>query len=428
MSPSPEPPETRLPSAAVGHRCRFCDAALEHTFVDLGMSPPANSYVAPEHLDRGEVFYPLHTYVCAECFLVQLPEWKKPEDIFTDYAYFSSYSDSWLEHCRAYVDAMVERLDLGPDHTVVEVASNDGYLLQYFAPHGVPVLGIEPAKNVARAAEERGVPTVVDFFGTEVAREVKRKLEDDGRRADLLLGNNVLAHTPHLNDFVAGLKILLADDGIVTLEFPHLLRLVESNQFDTIYHEHFSYFGFRTVRHVLARHGLEIFDVDELPTHGGSLRIYARHEESEGVVADAVHELAEREISRGYDTLEPYVGFGERVKATKRRLLRTLLDLHEGGAKVVGYGAPAKGVTFLNYCGIGPDLLPYTVDRSPHKQGHHLPGVHIPIHPPERIFDDRPDVVWILPWNLRGEIEAQMGRIREWGGRFLVAIPEVELA
>ena len=406
------------------HACRFCDTPLVHTFVDLGMSPLANSYLEESALDQGETFFPLHTYVCEECFLVQLPEWQAPDAIFSDYAYFSSYSDSWLAHARAYTEQMVDRFAIGEESLVVEVASNDGYLLQYFVERGVPVLGVEPAANVAEAAEKIGVTTEVAFFGTELAT----RLVSEGRRADLLLGNNVLAHTPYLNDFVAGLKILLANDGVVTLEFPHLQRLVESNQFDTIYHEHFSYFSFRTVKAVLEHHGLAVFDVEELPTHGGSLRVFARHPEDESKpVAESVGALVAREEGLGFHTMGPYQSFGEKVRHTKRRLLQTLIGLKDEGKTVVGYGAPAKGVTFLNYCGIRTDLVDFTVDRSPHKQDCYLPGVHIPIHDPDRIRSTRPDVVWILPWNLRNEIAEQMSDIREWGGRFLVTVPDVEL-
>ncbi|MDA8017031.1 MAG: class I SAM-dependent methyltransferase [Thermoanaerobaculia bacterium] len=406
------------------HFCRFCEAPLIDTFVDLGMSPPANSYLEESALDGGETFFPLHTYVCRKCFLVQLPEWQTPDAIFSDYAYFSSYSDSWLAHAKNYTEQMRERFSIDEGHLVVEVASNDGYLLQYFVERGIPVLGIEPAANVAEAAEKVGVPTEVAFFGTELAR----RLVAEGQRADLLLGNNVLAHTPLLNDFVAGLKILLAETGLVTLEFPHLQRLIELNQFDTIYHEHFSYFSFRTVKSVLEHHGLTVFDVEELPTHGGSLRVFARHvEDRSKPVSEAVGNLVSREERLGFHTLEPYRTFGEKVRGTKRQLLRTLIDLKAEGKTVAGYGAPAKGVTFLNYCGVRTDLLDFTVDRSPHKQGRYLPGVHIPIHAPDRIRETRPDVVWILPWNLRREISEQMADIRDWGGRFLVTVPDVEL-
>ncbi|MCG8458855.1 MAG: class I SAM-dependent methyltransferase [Holophagales bacterium] len=410
--------------------CRFCATPLEHTFVDLGMSPLANSYRRPEDHLAPETFYPLHTYVCAECFLVQLPEWQSPEAIFSDYAYFSSYSDTWLRHAEAYTEAMIERFGFDASSQVVEVASNDGYLLQYFHRRGVPVLGIEPAANVAEAARQLGIETEVAFFGEDLAR----RLRAEERRADLLLGNNVLAHTPHLRDFATGLAVLLADDGVITLEFPHLLRLIDENQFDTIYHEHFSYFSFTTVGRVLAEHGLEVFDVEELPTHGGSLRVYARHAgagnghgRAGGPVSERVVELLRREAERGLGGLGAYLDFAEKVRATKRGLLAFLNREKAAGKRIVGYGAPAKGNTLLNYCGIRTDYLDYTVDRSPHKQGCRLPGVGIPIHPPDRIRETRPDYVLILPWNLRDEICEQMADIRSWGGRFVVAVPRLEV-
>jgi SAM-dependent methyltransferase len=404
--------------------CRFCGHPLSHSMVDLGMSPLSNAYLRAEQLQRMEPFYPLHALVCERCFLVQLAEFESPERIFSDYAYFSSYSDSWLRHARDYVEMISERLRLGRESRVVEIASNDGYLLQYFVARGVPVLGIEPAANVARAAEERGVPTLVRFFGTELARE----LAAQDRRADLIVGNNVLAHVPALNDFVAGLKILMAPGGVVTMEFPHLLRLLEENQFDTIYHEHFSYFSFTTAETVFAAHGLTLFDVEELPTHGGSLRIYARHrEDGSRPVSQAVEELKGREEEYGITRLETYSRFAEQVRATKRRLLEFLIRAKEDGRSVVGYGAAAKGNTLLNYCGIRGDFLDYVVDRSPHKQGLFLPGTHLPIHAPERIEQTRPDYVLILPWNIGDEIVQQMAGIRAWGGRFVVPIPEVEV-
>ncbi|MEM1179871.1 MAG: class I SAM-dependent methyltransferase [Acidobacteriota bacterium] len=406
--------------------CRFCLAPLTETFVDLGMSPLANSYRDASQALSSEVFFPLHTYVCRECFLVQLPEWQSPEEIFSDYAYFSSYSTTWLAHAEAYTEAMIERFGFDGSSQVVEVASNDGYLLQYFAQRGVPVLGIEPAKNVAVAAEEKGVPTRVEFFGSELAKA----LVAEGRKADLLLGNNVFAHTPYLNDFAAGLAILLADDGVITLEFPHLLRLMDQNQFDTIYHEHFSYFSFHVVVEVLAAHGLTVFDVDRLPTHGGSLRVYGRHAADEGAaraVTERVEALLEVERKAGLDDIEAYRGFGEKVRHTKRQLLKFLIEAKVSRKQVVAYGAPAKGNTLLNYCGVRTDLIDYTVDRSPHKQNHTLPGVGIPIYGPEKIHETKPDYVLILPWNLKDEIVEQMAAIREWGGRFVVAIPELQV-
>ncbi len=361
--------------------CRFCDQSLRETFVDLGMSPLANAYPGVEDLQRHEAFYPLHTYVCEHCFLVQLPEVQTPEEIFSDYAYFSSFSESWLRHAEAYVEAMVERFHLGQESQVVEVASNDGYLLRYFRERQIPVLGIEPAANVAKAAEAKGIRTLAEFFGSKLAE----RLRTEGVQADLLAANNVLAHTPYLNDFVAGLKSLLAPHGVITLEFPHLLRLVDGNQFDTIYHEHFSYFSFTTVGRVLEQHGLTVFDVEELPTHGGSLRVFAAHAQAGRKSSERVAELLEREETHGYTTLAPYRGFAEKVRTTKRRLLAFLLEAKAAGKSIVGYGAPAKGNTLLNYCGIRQDFLDYTVDRSPHKQGRFLPGTRIPIHAPDKV-------------------------------------------
>jgi hypothetical protein len=407
-----------------GLECRFCGAPLSEVFVDLGASPLANSYLEPEDLVRAEAFYPLCVYVCGECLLVQLPEEERPEAIFSDYAYFSSYSDSWLRHAKTYAEAMIERFGFGAGTQVIEIASNDGYLLRWFKEKGIPVLGIEPAGNVAAAAEAAGIPTVVEFFGESTARE----LVAGGKRADLLVGNNVLAHVPGLNDFVAGLKILLAPTGVLTLEFPHLLRLMAEDQFDTIYHEHYSYFSFATVRKVFAAHGLTLFDVEELPTHGGSLRIYARHDEDAAKpVGERVADLLAREEAAGLGKLETYRSFGERVQRVKWGLLRFLIASKEAGKSIAGYGAPAKGNTLLNYCGIRTDFLDYTVDRSPHKQGRYLPGVRIPIHGPDRLRETRPDYVLILPWNLKEEIVEQMADVRSWGGRFVVAIPEVEI-
>ncbi len=404
--------------------CRFCGVPLSRVFVDLGSQPLANSYLEPEALGKAEAFYPLCVYVCEACFLVQLPEEEKAEAIFSDYAYFSSYSESWLRHARTYTEAMIERLRLGPGHQVIEIASNDGYLLRWFAERGVPVLGIEPAGNVAEAAEAAGIPTVVKFFGEATALE----LAGQGKRADLLVGNNVLAHVPDLNDFVAGLKILLAPTGVLTMEFPHLLRLMEEDQFDTIYHEHYSYFSFQTVRKIFAFHGLTLFDVEELPTHGGSLRIYAgHHEDASKTVGERVEDLLAREEVAGMGEIGTYLSFGERVCRVKRGFLRFLIQAKEEGKSIAGYGAPAKGNTLLNYCGVRTDFLDYTVDRSPHKQGRFLPGTRIPIHGPDRLRETRPDYVLILPWNLKEEIMEQMADVRSWGGRFVVAIPEVRV-
>jgi SAM-dependent methyltransferase len=407
-----------------GLACRFCGASLLHVFVDLGASPLANSYLEPEDLGKAEPFYPLCVYVCDQCFLVQLPEEEKAEAIFSEYAYFSSYSESWLRHAETYARAMIERFGLGPGHQVIEIASNDGYLLRWFKERGIPVLGIEPARNVAAAAEEAGIPTLVKFFGEATASE----LAAAGSRADVLVGNNVLAHVPDLNDFVAGLKILLAPSGVLTMEFPHLLRLMEEDQFDTIYHEHYSYFSFTTVRKVFAAHGLTLFDVEELQTHGGSLRIYARRDDDLAkVIEDRVGDLLAREEAAGLGRIEAYSSFGEQVQRVKRGLLQFLIRTKEEGRSVAAYGAPAKGNTLLNYCGIRTDFLDYTVDRSPHKQGRFLPGTRIPIHAPDRLRETRPDYVLILPWNLKEEIVEQMADVRSWGGRFVVAIPEVRV-
>jgi 2-polyprenyl-3-methyl-5-hydroxy-6-metoxy-1,4-benzoquinol methylase len=404
-------------------RCRFCDAALSETVVDLGMSPLCESFVAPDRLNEMEPFYPLHVWICERCLLVQLEEYVRPDDIFSEYAYFSSYSTTWVSHARAYVEEMIERLGLSGRSLVVEVGSNDGYLLQHFVEHGVPVLGIDPAANVAVDAEARGVPTLVDFFGRRVARDVVSR----EKRADLVLGNNVLAQVPDLNDFVAGLEVLIAPDGVVTLEFPHVARLVEGNQFDTIYHEHFSYFSFTTTQAIFAAHGLQVFDVTELPTHGGSLRVFAQRADGKRGVSRAVAELAERERAAGYRTLEPYRAFAARVEETKRALLTFLIEAKRRGAAIAGYGAPGKGNTLLNYCGIRTDFLDYTVDRNPYKHGLFLPGTRIPIHPPERLADTRPDYILILPWNLRDEIIDQLDYARAWGAQFVVPIPTVEV-
>jgi SAM-dependent methyltransferase len=411
------------PSKAAGPRCRFCSAGLTTTFVDLGMSPLCESYIPAEALNHMEPFYPLHVFLCTECFLVQLDEYVTPEHIFTEYAYFSSYSDSWVEHARRYVDKISERLDLGASSRVVEVASNDGYLLQHFVGRGIPVLGIEPAANVGRVAIEKGVPTITRFFGVQTATDVAR----EHGRADLIVGNNVLAHVPDINDFVHGLQILLKPAGTVTMEFPHLVRLMEGNQFDTIYHEHFSYLSLIAVQGIFKAHGLRLYDVEEIPTHGGSLRIYACHEDAATPAGQAVHDLIRREEQFGLRKRETYARFGEQVMETKRKLLAFLIEARREGKRLAGYGAPGKGNTLLNYCGIRTDFLDYTVDRNPYKHGKYLPGTHIPIYPPERIRETRPDYVLILPWNLRDEIVSQLGYIRDWGGRFVVPIPELEI-
>lgn len=403
-------------------QCRFCGTSLHRTFVDLGLSPLCETYPAASDFHRGEVYYPLHVYVCEKCFLVQLEEYESAESIFTDYAYFSSYSDSWLKHSENYCNKVKSRFGLNEESFVVEVASNDGYLLQYFVRQGVPVLGIEPAANVAKVAVEKGVPTLVRFFGTELANE----LTADGRSADLVLGNNVLAQVPDLNDFVEGLKILLKPDGVLTLEFPHLLKLIELNEFDTIYHEHFSYFSMLTTVRIMEAHGLKVFDVDELKSHGGSLRVYAcRRECSKHVLQPSVAKVLSAEQIVGLSSPEGYETFARQVRATKLALVEFLLTAAKQGKSVAGYGAPGKSATLLHYCGIGKDLIEYTVDRSPYKQGRFLPGNHIPIFHPDRIRQTQPDYVVILPWNLKDEIMEQLRFIQDWGGRFVVPIPKV---
>ena len=408
----------------VARPCRFCGAGLRQTFVDLGMSPLCETYPLEADFQRGEVYYPLHVYVCEDCFLVQLEEYESPESIFSDYAYFSSYSDSWLKHCENYCEKMTSRLGLKQDSFVVEVASNDGYLLQYFVRQGIPVLGIEPAANVAKVAVEKGVPSLVEFFGAELAA----KLAADGRCADLVLGNNVLAQVPDLNDFVEGLKILLKPAGVLTLEFPHLLRLIEHNEFDTIYHEHFSYFSLLTTVRIMEAHGLKVFEVEELSTHGGSLRVYAcRVEDQAHEIQPSVRQLIAEEEKAGLGSPDGYMNFTRKVKETKWALLEFLIKAAREGKTVAGYGAPGKSATLLNYSGIGPDLIEYTVDRSTYKQGRYLPGSHIPIYHPDRIQDTKPDYVVILPWNLKDEIIQQLHFIKQWGGRFVVPIPTVAI-
>jgi SAM-dependent methyltransferase len=406
--------------------CRFCAAPLEHTFVDLGSAPPCQRHLTPDQLDLPEVFHPLHVRVCARCFLVQLPEVLRPEEIFGagDYAYFSAFSDSWVAHARRFAEAAIARHGLGPASRVVEIASNDGYLLQHFAARGIPVLGVEPAANCAAAARERGIPSLVEFFGERLARRITA----EQGAPDLVVANNVLAHVPDLHDFVGGLAVLLAGGGVASLEFPHLLRLVEGNQFDTIYHEHYSYLGFATVVELFRHHELAVVDVEELPTHGGSLRVTARRKEFDRPAeSSAVAALALRERAAGMRDLRWYQGFGERVAATRRALLGFLVEARGEGRRIAGYGAPGKGNTLLNFCGVRGDLIEYTVDRSPHKQGNFLPGSRIPIFAPERIFETRPDYVVILPWNLEAEIREQMAGIAEWGGRFVIPIPELRV-
>ena len=398
------------------NKCRFCDAALHISFCDLGSMPPSNAY--KKRNDQKESIFPLHAYVCTECFLVQLGQFQTPAEIFSEYQYFSSYSKSWLKHAQDYVEAMVARFALNCDNFVAEIASNDGYLLQHFLPYKIPLLGIEPATNVARVAQEKGIPTLNAFFGSSLAKQLEKK-------PDLLIGNNVLAHVPDLNDFVYGLKHFLAPKGIITLEFPHLLQLMENHQFDTIYHEHFSYFSLITLQKIFSHHHLELFDVEELATHGGSLRIYVQHRDGPHPISQKVEVLHKKEIAFGLDRIETYNGFAKQAEKIKADLLNFLFRLKREGKKIAGYGAPAKGNTLLNYCEITSELLPFTVDASPYKQGHFLPGSGIPIYPPSVIFDEKPDYVLILPWNLKNEIKHQLNFIHEWEGKFLIPIPEV---
>jgi hypothetical protein len=416
----PKPTAAQTKRLLTTAHCRFCQTPLRHTFVDLGMSPLCESYLPADHLNAMEPFYPLHVKVCEECYLVQLEEYVSPEHIFTEYAYFSSYSDTWLKHSSNYVEMISSRLGLGSRSLAVELASNDGYLLQYFVEKGIPVLGVEPAVNVAKVAEKKGVPTLVKFFGCQTAQQMVA----DGQAADLIIGNNVLAQVPDLNDFVGGIQILLKPGGVATLEFPHLERLMAENQYDTIYHEHFSYFSLITVEKIFAAHRLVLFDVDEIPTHGGSIRVYLRHiEDSSKPVSAAVVNLRERELAAGLDRMETYATFADHVMESKRALLELLIQLRRAGKLVAGYGAPGKGNTLLNYCGIRTDFLEFTVDRNPYKHGRFLPGTHIPIHSPEFIRQRRPDYILILPWNLKAEIVTQLDYVREWGAKFIVPIP-----
>jgi hypothetical protein len=403
-------------------KCRFCDTPLKHSFADLGLSPLANSYLTESQLGQSELFYPLHAFVCSKCFLVQIAEFESPDNIFSDYAYFSSYSDTWLAHAKQYAEEMIDRFGLNSKSRVVEIASNDGYLLQYFVEKQIPVLGVEPARNVAKVAQEKGIPTVVKFFGYETATE----LAADGKYADLVNGINVLAQVPDLHDFAKGFKIILKSRGVVTLEFPHLMRLVEENQWDTIYHEHFSYFSLYSVREIFAKHDLRVFDVEELDTFGGSIRVFLCHAKDDSKsVGDRVPDLLDRERKNGMNDINYYLQFNKKVKQTKRDILAFFAKVKAEGKTVVGYGAPAKGNTLLNYCGIGRDLIGYTVDRSPHKQDHFLPGTHIPIYHPDKITETQPDYLIIMPWNIKEEIMEQMSHIRDWGGRFVTFIPKV---
>jgi len=404
--------------------CRFCDTQLEDVFIDLGMSPLANSFLKNENEFNDEKFFPLIVFVCNKCLLVQLQEFESPEKIFGDYAYFSSFSDTWLKHSEEYSELMIERYGLTQDSLVIEIASNDGYLLQFFKKKGIPILGIDPAANIARSAEKKGIPTLVKFFGVETALELFNK----NQQADLITANNVLAHVPNLNDFVKGLKILLKPKGVITIEFPHLLELIQQNQFDTIYHEHFSYFSFLTVQRIFTQHNLTIFDVEKLDTHGGSLRIFVKHpENNELVINNRVEKLLEEEQKFGLDKLSSYSNFSEKVKLIKKSLLEFLSIAKKQNKKIVGYGAAAKGNTLLNYCNIGQDYVDFVVDRSSHKQDTFLPGTHIPVLNPEEIKKTKPDYILILPWNLREEIMGQLNFIREWGGKFVISIPEVKI-
>lgn len=405
--------------------CRFCGKTLTHTVMDLGTSPIANNLVKPEDVAKAEPFFILRVYVCDSCWLVQAPNLHTQEEIFTDeYTYFSSFSTSWLKHAKTYADMMTDRFDLQKDARVVELASNDGYLLQYFQEKGIEVLGVEPCGNVADAAVEKGIPTISEFFGTKLAK----KMVQEGQLADVIVANNVIAHVPDINDFVKGMKMILKPGGVFTCEFAHLMKLMEFNQFDTVYHEHYAYYSFIAVRTIFAKHGLTLFDVEQIPSHGGSLRIFGKHTENTTISITAnVEELLNEEKKRGLDTVAAYTAFQEKVKKVKRDFLTFLINAKSEGKTIVGYGAPAKGITFVNYCGIRTDFLDYTVDASPHKQNHFLPGVRIPICSPEKIAESKPDYVMILPWNLRKEIAESMKHIRGWGGQFVVAIPTLEV-
>lgn len=404
--------------------CRFCNTITKDLFLSLGASPLSNSYLRKDQLNRMEPFYPLEAYVCRKCFLVQIDEYQSPDQLFHDYAYFSSFSNTWLNHSKAYVDIMIDRFDISRESFVIEVASNDGYLLQYFVKNKIPSLGIEPAANIADVAQKNGIPTENLFLGRRTAQKIVR----NHKHADLLIANNVLAHVPDINDFVGGLKILLNPRGFITLEFPHLLNLVEDVQFDTIYHEHFSYFSFLTVDKIFTAHRLSIFDVEQLTTHGGSLRIFVKHQEDKTRKINArVKGLKKLEISKGYQDLPLYQNFSEKVKTTKREILNLLINLKQNSKTIVAYGAPAKGNTLLNYCGIKTDFIDYTVDRNPLKQNHYLPGSHIPIKAPDKIRETKPDYIFILPWNLKEEIMDQLSYIRKWGGKFITPIPEVQV-
>jgi SAM-dependent methyltransferase len=403
----------------MSHYCRSCSTSLQYTFFDLGKTPPSNSYL--KTIDQNEISFPLHAYVCHECFLVQLGQFQRPDEIFSEYAYFSSVSNSWVEHARKYADLVSNRFHLSSKNFVIEIASNDGYLLQHFKNKGIPILGIEPAKNVAKVAQEKGIPSLTEFFGFKIANQ----LSQNSQMGDLIIGNNVLAHVPDLNDFVMGLKILLKNDGVITLEFPHLLQLIDQNQFDTIYHEHFSYFSLFSIEKVFQKHQLELFDVEQISSHGGSLRVYLQHVGDKQKINNRVFELRIQETAFGLNKMKTYEFFSDKIKKLKQELLTFLEEVKKAGKKIAGYGAPAKGNTLLNYCGITSKQIPFTVDLSPHKQGHFLPGSHIPIYSPEKIQEFKPDYLLVLPWNLKTEIQKQMSYIRDWGGKFVFPIPNV---
>ena len=406
-------------------RCRVCDNELGDPFLSLGNSPLSNSFLSRDELNRMEPYYPLAVYICNRCFLVQIEEFKTAKSIFSkDYPYFSSFSESWLKHCKDYTAMMMRRFGFNNKSFVVEIGSNDGYLLQYFKQYDIPVLGIEPAANTAHAAIKNGIPTDITFFDASYAR----LMNENGKQADLIIGNNVLAHNPNLNDFVRGLKIILKPNGIISMEFPHLLKMIEENQFDTIYHEHFSYFSFHAVQKLFNSHDLALFDVERIPTHGGSLRIYARHKNSRSIpITNRVANILEREQDAGLLDLKTYNSFRDKVQSTKRTLLKFLIEVKNEGEKIIGYGAPAKGNTLLNYCGVRTDFLDYTVDRNTHKQNKYLPGTHIPIKHPDKIKEDKPDYILILPWNIKDEIMEQISYIRKWSGKFIIPVPTVEI-
>ena len=404
--------------------CRFCNESLRNIFADLGISPLSNAFLKKEMLDDLEKKHPLCAYVCDNCFLVQLPEFEKPESIFEDYTYFSSYSSTWLQHAKDYVNMIIKKQRLDEKKLVIEIASNDGYLLQFFKEKNIPILGVEPAVNVAKVAKEKGIPTMMKFFGTNTANE----LIEEGKLADLIVGNNVLAHVPNLNDFVRGLKILLKPDGIITMEFPHLLQLIQQNQFDTIYHEHFSYFSFLVVQKIFSSHQLTVFDVDEIPTHGGSLRIYARHEENKNhEISNNVKKILQNEIEFGLTDISTYINFQNQINQTKKNILEFFVSAKKSHKKIVGYGAAAKGNTLLNFCELGEDFIEFVVDNSPHKQGLFLPGTHIPVKSVDNLQKVKPDYLVILPWNLKDEIIMQVNYIKNWGGKFVVLIPTVQI-